>query len=559
MSRSQPHPLALFSLVPLNTRAHEVVADPSNAHLASRLPDDTLVLDIGHVRSKSPLDTATTLATLGRDADILVSGSIISRVQCSFEIDPTTNVVMFYDRSHSQSSQVFGKNAIQFGYGRPRKVVVNNDTNTKIGMGGQKRNLVIFELRWHYDPIPVMQMVQNRQHHALEVHPRIARTINEIYETDETDGISAEDPTQPTQMVTRPHTGEPKSSEIRYRPVGELLGEGAFGKVERVVDVDTGKLMALKLVKHPSRELEKTALKREIEVLSGLSHPYIVDYINFDDNDPVVCKIFMGLKEGTLKSLLETGGPSVDPKVIAGIVLNHMLQAIDFLATKKIIHRDIKPENVLYVVKSSNYVFQLGDFGLCNNRPIADTYVGTPVYMAPEIYYGRRQTHKVDVWSLFVTMLWTLDVNDFRQALNKWKKYEQICKAVLSRVNEVEDVIRPMARIDLTERASAAQMLVKCFNGNGLSTPRHLVPALEPVQLCNTTRAKAFLVPPSRPSPPTRYKALQKPYRVGKITRDLDSPLRLPNQASAPKKRLRLRVLGDAANWPVIPGMWPEV
>ncbi|KAI0805623.1 kinase-like domain-containing protein [Xylaria sp. FL0064] len=519
MPRPQPHPLALFSLVPLNPRAQEVVADPGNAHLASRLTDDTLVLDIGHVRSVSPLDTATTLATLGRDADILVSGSTISKIQCSFEIDPTANVVMFYDRSHNQSSQVFEKNAMQFGYGRLRKVVVNNDTNTKIGIGGQKRNLVIFELRWHYDPIPAMQMVQNRLHHALEVHPRIARTINEIneiYESDETDGISAEDPTQPTQMVTRPHTGGPKSSQIRYRPVGEPLGEGAFGKVERVVDVETGKLMALKLVKRPSRENEKTALKHEVEVLSKLSHPHIVDYITFDDNDPVVCKIFMGLKQGTLHSLLETGA-SVGSGVIPDIVLHHMLQAIDFLDTKKIIHRDIKPENVLYVVQSNNHVFQLGDFGLCNDRSSANTYVGTLVYMAPEIYHGRRQTHKVDVWSLFVTMLWTLDTNGFRQASNTWKKYEEIRKEVLSRVNKVEDVIGPMARIDPTERASAAQMLVKCFNGNGLSTPRHLVPALEPVQVCNTTRTKAFLVPPSRPLPPMRYKACRNRIALEKL------------------------------------------
>jgi len=38
--------------------------------------------------------------------------------------------------------------------------------------------------------------------------------------------------------------------------------------------------------------------------------------------------------------------------------------------------------------------------------------------------------------------------------------------------------IREMAIFNPEKRASAAQMLVKCFNGEGLSTPRNQVPAL---------------------------------------------------------------------------------
>lgn len=43
-------------------------------------------------------------------------------------------------------------------------------------------------------------------------------------------------------------------------------------------------------------------------------------------------------------------------------------------------------------------------------------------------------------------------------------------------------VIREMARIDPEERASAAQTLVKCFNGKGLTTPRNQVLSISPTK-----------------------------------------------------------------------------
>jgi serine/threonine protein kinase len=86
-----------------------------------------------------------------------------------------------------------------------------------------------------------------------------------------------------------------------------------------------------------------------------------------------------------------------------------MLQAFDCLAWKGIVHRDEKPENILYVSQpSGQYQFQLRDFGLCNRVVNAATFAGTRLYMAPKMFRKGGQTSKLDVWSLFVTMLWTL-------------------------------------------------------------------------------------------------------------------------------------------------------
>ena len=113
MPRSCPHPGVLFSLRPRSERAKRLVAHPNNAHNVSTLSDGTLALHVGfHLHGKS----STTLATLGRGvhADIFVEGSDISRVQCSFEIDLDTGVVMLYDRSFANSTQVYGEGATPF-------------------------------------------------------------------------------------------------------------------------------------------------------------------------------------------------------------------------------------------------------------------------------------------------------------------------------------------------------------------------------------------------------------------------------------------------------------
>lgn len=202
----------------------------------------------------------------------------------------------------------------------------------------------------------------------------------------------------------------------------------------------------------------------------------------------------MGLKEGTVGSLIESGA---DASTIADLVFPQMLQALDCIAWKGIIHRDVKPENILYIsLPDGQYQFQLGDFGLCNRAVDATTHAGSNLYMAPEMYQESEQTPKVDIWSFFVTILWILDAGEFRQRSNRFKSVAEVRRAVLSAASNVDSVskIREMAIVKPEERASAAQMLVKYFDGAGLSTPRNQVPAL-------TSSPRPKITTPKAPTP----------------------------------------------------------
>ena len=101
-------------------------------------------------------------------------------------------------------------------------------------------------------------------------------------------------------------------------------------------------------------------------------------------------------------------------------------------------------------------------------------------------------------------MLWTLNAGEFRQREDRFKTVAEVQEAVLSAASSVDSVsrIREMARVDPEERASAAQMLLKHFDGAGLSTPRNQVPSLtsSPPPAIAAARAP----PPAPPALTTR-------------------------------------------------------
>ncbi|MCJ1479186.1 hypothetical protein MMC13_007870 [Lambiella insularis] len=385
---------------------------------------------------------------------------------------------MFYDRSHGCTTQVFGENATPFEYGRIRKVLVQKYLNTRIGMGGERRDLFQFELIWHQDPTQTAETIKN--YDAVPCgrveNPRLSRTVDEV-------------PTDmPSLRETRPHTPGHLQLKMRYvTVVGGTLGSGQFGTVRKAIDVDSGKFMVVKILQRPTRasKLEgwRTslyyALKREVETLSGISHPHIVDYIASQGWDEPQVEIFMGLKEGSLESLIESGA---DAFAVANSVFPQMLEALDCIAWKGIVHRDVKPENILYVSQPDGQCqFQLGDFGLCNRIVDAATFAGSRLYMAPEMFQEGDQTHKMDVWNVSSEV----ESSD-----------AEVQRAVLSAASNVNKVkkIRGMATVNPVERASAAQMLVKYYNGVGLSTPRNQIP--------DFTSSPPFTIAAARASPP---------------------------------------------------------
>lgn len=68
-----------------------------------------------------------------------------------------------------------------------------------------------------------------------------------------------------------------------------------------------------------------------------------------------------------------------------------------------IAHRDIKPANILVQYRYDGDIFvKLGDFGISRDRAELETFCGTLMYQAPEIWLRLGYTPIVDIWSLGV-------------------------------------------------------------------------------------------------------------------------------------------------------------
>jgi serine/threonine protein kinase len=191
----------------------------------------------------------------------------------------------------------------------------------------------------------------------------------------------------------------------------------------------------------------------------------------------------MPLMKGTLHSLKHQDGPRC--KSFSNQVLREMLQALDFLSSRNIVHRDLKPANILYrnSPESGEVNFILADFGLSNHPQFARLRGGTPLYMAPEIAVDdstQPPASNSDVWSLFVTILWmngSLDSLRTPPSVNQQWYYE-LWQFLLSSAQRFDPAIKEMAVLNPVNRASAAQMLVKLFGGNNLTTDLKCIPPL---------------------------------------------------------------------------------
>jgi eukaryotic-like serine/threonine-protein kinase len=191
----------------------------------------------------------------------------------------------------------------------------------------------------------------------------------------------------------------------RYEIVGPI-SSGAMGAVYRAIDRERGGEVALK------RLLDlRNAARFEIEarLLSSLSHPRVVKVLDHSQDDEGLY-IIMELVRGTDlgQQLSERGDPGL-PYAEAIEYARHACEALQYVHDQQIVHRDVKPQNM--ILCDAGVV--LVDFGVAraigSDETVGTIAVGTPRYMAPEVFAGGTVSPASDVFSLAAT-LWTLTV-----------------------------------------------------------------------------------------------------------------------------------------------------
>ncbi|XP_063400664.1 serine/threonine-protein kinase 38-like isoform X2 [Mytilus trossulus] len=220
----------------------------------------------------------------------------------------------------------------------------------------------------------------------------------------------------------------------------KVIGRGAFGEVRLVQKKDTGHVYAMKILRKADM-LEKDQIahvRAERDILVEADHTWVVKmFYSFQDQQNLYL-IMEFLPGGDMMTLLMKKDTLTDEQ--SQFYVAETIVAIDSIHKLGFIHRDIKPDNLLLDARGH---IKLSDFGLCtglkkshrteyykdlsnakssdfsgnpmdskrraeswkrNRRALAYSTVGTPDYIAPEVFMQTGYNTSCDWWSLGVIM-----------------------------------------------------------------------------------------------------------------------------------------------------------
>ncbi|HUW11235.1 MAG TPA: protein kinase, partial [Anaerolineae bacterium] len=195
---------------------------------------------------------------------------------------------------------------------------------------------------------------------------------------------------------------EPK--RIGKYEILDEIGHGGFAVVYRAYDTELERIVALKVL-HPQLTVDPkfvARFRREAHTVAGLDHPHIATVYEVGEADGQLY-IAMELVSGpSLAGHIQEQGPLAWDEALE--ILGQVASALDYAHEHGLVHRDIKPSNVL--LDPDNGAL-LSDFGLSKmiessgySLTASGGVLGTPAYMAPEIWAEERPGPASDVYAL---------------------------------------------------------------------------------------------------------------------------------------------------------------
>jgi serine/threonine-protein kinase len=212
-----------------------------------------------------------------------------------------------------------------------------------------------------------------------------------------------------------------------YRLI-EKLGEGGMGEVWSARHRMLARPAAVKLI--PRHRLAAAGdgegaarllrrFEREAQATASLQSPHTIEVYDFGVDETGAFFYVMELLDGlSLHALVEEAGPLPPGRAVR--ILLGMCHSLEDAHAHGLIHRDIKPSNVFLCRRGLDFDFvKVLDFGLVKQESDAasaeDTrltkegsFIGSPGYMAPEVFKGLAPTRSVDIYAFGCVAYWLL-------------------------------------------------------------------------------------------------------------------------------------------------------
>uniref|UniRef100_A0A669CQ53 NIMA related kinase 3 n=1 Tax=Oreochromis niloticus TaxID=8128 RepID=A0A669CQ53_ORENI len=181
----------------------------------------------------------------------------------------------------------------------------------------------------------------------------------------------------------------------------KVIGEGSFGRAVLVRCKSSQEKYVLKEIQLPKNRSKLENSRREAILLSRMKHPNIVAFREAFEADELLCIVMEYCSGG---DLLQRIKQQKSNQFSADNILKwfaEMCAGAKHIHDQRVLHRDLKSKNIFL---TDNGTIKLGDFGsaciLNSSKAYAHAYVGTPYYVAPEVWDNKPYNNKSDVWSL---------------------------------------------------------------------------------------------------------------------------------------------------------------
>lgn len=252
------------------------------------------------------------------------------------------------------------------------------------------------------------------------------------------------------------------------------IGTGSYGTCKKIRRKKDGKVMVWKEMEYGSMtESEKQMLVSEVNLLRELRHQHIVRYYDriIDRTQAIIYIIMEYCQGGDLASIISQNrknGTHVSEDFAWKILIQATLALKECHRRKNgkaVLHRDLKPANV-FLDGDANV--KLGDFGLArvlhHEHSLAQTYVGTPYYMSPELVNNQSYNEKSDIWSLGCMLYELCALAPPFTATNEGElkrkiRIGQFPRLPLQYSLELDMIIRRMIQVEVSMRPSIDSIL----------------------------------------------------------------------------------------------------
>jgi NIMA (never in mitosis gene a)-related kinase len=187
------------------------------------------------------------------------------------------------------------------------------------------------------------------------------------------------------------------------------VGEGSFGKAILVKSLNVSpysneKPAIVKMVDiGKATKKEREDALQESQVLSSLKHPSIVKYRNNFLAEGWLCIVMDYCEGGDLSGRIKKTKAKASSFSEEQVLwwFTQSMQGLKYIHDMHILHRDLKSGN-LFLSKAGN--IKIGDFGIAKvlecTAACAQTQIGTPYYLCPEICKGKPYSWGSDIWAM---------------------------------------------------------------------------------------------------------------------------------------------------------------